>query len=140
MSYDAGEPMSFGLCNHGFNPLGKRRVLLKYLLRRTSNECAGTSSICPADMDIEQAIGSNSSDTWPQVLSPEEKKTVAYHEAGHAVTGWYLEHADPLLKVFIGRGSYWLCSRRVPTQHCKWSSLSVHVMRLRLSRASCSLP
>lgn len=36
-----------------------------------------------------------------QVLQPEEKKTVAYHEAGHAVTGWYLEHADPLLKVSI---------------------------------------
>ncbi|KAL8613891.1 AFG3-like protein 2 [Nucella lapillus] len=36
-----------------------------------------------------------------QVLQPEEKKTVAYHEAGHAVAGWFLEHADPLLKVSI---------------------------------------
>ena len=36
-----------------------------------------------------------------QVLQPEEKKTVAYHEAGHAVSGWFLEHADPLLKVSI---------------------------------------
>lgn len=36
-----------------------------------------------------------------RVLSPEEKKTVAYHEAGHAICGWYLEHADPLLKVSI---------------------------------------
>lgn len=35
------------------------------------------------------------------VLQPEEKKTVAYHEAGHAVSGWFLEHADPLLKVSI---------------------------------------
>lgn len=33
------------------------------------------------------------------VLQPEEKKTVAYHEAGHAVAGWYLQYADPLLKV-----------------------------------------
>lgn len=33
------------------------------------------------------------------VLQPTEKKTVAYHEAGHAVCGWFLEHADPLLKV-----------------------------------------
>ena len=31
-----------------------------------------------------------------RVLSPEEKTTVAYHEAGHAVCGWFLEHADPL--------------------------------------------
>ncbi len=36
-----------------------------------------------------------------RVLSPEEKKTVAYHEAGHAICGWYLQHADPLLKVSI---------------------------------------
>jgi len=35
------------------------------------------------------------------VLSPEEKKTVAYHEAGHAICGWYFKHADPLLKVSI---------------------------------------
>lgn len=36
-----------------------------------------------------------------KVLSAEEKKTVAYHEAGHAICGWYLQHADPLLKVSI---------------------------------------
>jgi len=36
-----------------------------------------------------------------KVMSMEEKKTVAYHEAGHAVAGWFLEHADPLLKVSI---------------------------------------
>ncbi|KAJ7998028.1 hypothetical protein DPEC_G00218290 [Dallia pectoralis] len=36
-----------------------------------------------------------------QVLQPNEKKTVAYHEAGHAVVGWFLQHADPLLKVSI---------------------------------------
>uniref|UniRef100_A0AAQ5XIL2 AAA+ ATPase domain-containing protein n=1 Tax=Amphiprion ocellaris TaxID=80972 RepID=A0AAQ5XIL2_AMPOC len=36
-----------------------------------------------------------------QVLQLPEKTTVAYHEAGHAVTGWFLEHADPLLKVSI---------------------------------------
>jgi AFG3 family protein len=35
------------------------------------------------------------------VLSPEEKKTVAYHEAGHAICGWYFQYADPLLKVSI---------------------------------------
>lgn len=35
------------------------------------------------------------------VLNPEEKKTVAYHEAGHAICGWYFEFADPLLKVSI---------------------------------------
>lgn len=33
------------------------------------------------------------------VLQPDEKRTVAYHEAGHAVAGWFLQHADPLLKV-----------------------------------------
>jgi AFG3 family protein len=36
-----------------------------------------------------------------KLISPEEKKIVAYHEAGHAVAGWFLEHADPLVKVSI---------------------------------------
>lgn len=36
-----------------------------------------------------------------QVLQLPEKTTLAYHEAGHAVTGWFLEHADPLFKVFF---------------------------------------
>jgi AFG3 family protein len=36
-----------------------------------------------------------------KLISPEEKEIVAYHEAGHAVAGWFLEHADPLVKVSI---------------------------------------
>lgn len=36
-----------------------------------------------------------------RVLSLDEKKTVAYHEAGHAICGWFLEYADPLVKVSI---------------------------------------
>ncbi|XP_033847229.1 AFG3-like protein 1 [Periophthalmus magnuspinnatus] len=35
------------------------------------------------------------------ILQLAERTIVAYHEAGHAVTGWFLEHADPLLKVSI---------------------------------------
>ncbi|KAI1735073.1 peptidase family M41-domain-containing protein [Xylaria scruposa] len=35
------------------------------------------------------------------VLDPVEKRTVAYHEAGHAICGWYFRYADPLLKVSI---------------------------------------
>lgn len=41
-----------------------------------------------------------------QVISAEERRTVAYHEAGHAVVGWFLEYAEPLLKVsIVPRGS-----------------------------------
>ena len=36
-----------------------------------------------------------------QVISKLERRTVAYHESGHAVAGWFLEHAEPLLKVTI---------------------------------------
>lgn len=36
-----------------------------------------------------------------KIISPDEKKIVAFHEAGHAVAGWFLEHADPLVKVSI---------------------------------------
>lgn len=34
-----------------------------------------------------------------KVISAVERRTVAFHEAGHAVVGWFLEHAEPLLKV-----------------------------------------
>ncbi len=36
-----------------------------------------------------------------KVIMPEEKKVIAYHEAGHAICGWFLEHASPLVKVTI---------------------------------------
>jgi cell division protease FtsH len=36
-----------------------------------------------------------------KIILPEEKEIVAYHEAGHAICGWFLEHAYPLLKVTI---------------------------------------
>ena len=33
------------------------------------------------------------------VMSPAERRVVAFHEAGHALTGWMLEHTDPIMKV-----------------------------------------
>ncbi len=36
-----------------------------------------------------------------KVLKASEKRTIAYHEAGHATVSWFLEHANPLLKVTI---------------------------------------
>ncbi len=36
-----------------------------------------------------------------KLISPTEKEIIAYHEAGHAICGWYLEHASPLVKVTI---------------------------------------
>ncbi|MBE6194973.1 MAG: ATP-dependent zinc metalloprotease FtsH [Rikenellaceae bacterium] len=36
-----------------------------------------------------------------KVISPQEKRTIAYHEAGHATVSWLLEHANPLVKVTI---------------------------------------
>lgn len=53
---------------------------------------------------IERVIGGLEKKSM--VLSPKDKKTVAYHEAGHAICGWYFQYADPLLKVsIIPRGS-----------------------------------
>lgn len=55
---------------------------------------------------IERVVGGLEKKS--RVLSPEEKKIVAYHEAGHALAGWFLEHANPLLKVSIiprGKGA-----------------------------------
>lgn len=63
---------------------------------RDSNE---TIHLKNFEQAIERVIAGMEKKT--NVLQPEEKKTVAYHEAGHAVSGWFLEHSDPLLKVSI---------------------------------------
>ncbi len=36
-----------------------------------------------------------------KIIAPKEKEIIAYHEAGHAICGWFLEHASPLVKVTI---------------------------------------
>eukprot|EP01112_Ceratiomyxa_fruticulosa_P011943 TRINITY_DN3288_c0_g1_i1.p1 TRINITY_DN3288_c0_g1~~TRINITY_DN3288_c0_g1_i1.p1 ORF type:complete len:738 (-),score=193.74 TRINITY_DN3288_c0_g1_i1:49-2262(-) len=48
---------------------------------------------------IERVIGGLEKKN--KVMSPLERKTVAYHEAGHAIVSWFLEHTSPLLKVSI---------------------------------------
>jgi AFG3 family protein len=48
---------------------------------------------------IDRAIGGLEKKN--KIISPEEKRVIAYHEAGHAICGWYLEYASPLVKVTI---------------------------------------
>ncbi len=36
-----------------------------------------------------------------KIISPNERRIVAYHESGHAIVGWFLEHTDPVMKVSI---------------------------------------
>ena len=61
----------------------------------------GASSVTMEHFEaaIERVIGGLEKKSL--VLNPEEKKTVAYHEAGHAICGWFFKYADPLLKVSI---------------------------------------
>jgi len=60
---------------------------------------AETVAMVHFEQAIERVIGGLEKKSL--VLKPEEKKTVAYHEAGHAICGWYFKWADPLLKVSI---------------------------------------
>ena len=48
---------------------------------------------------IERVIAGPEKKT--NVLSPQERRVVAYHESGHAIVGWFLKHTDALLKVTI---------------------------------------
>ena len=65
-----------------------------------------------------------------RVLSKEEKTTVAYHEAGHAVCGWFLEHADPLLKVsIIPRGVGALGYAQVCFLDNKWNLADMELLQ-----------
>ena len=53
-------------------------------------------------MDFEQATERVIGGIERKLLqSPIERKTVAYHEAGHAVAGWFSKHAAPLIKLTI---------------------------------------
>ncbi|KAK6331090.1 AAA ATPase afg3 [Orbilia brochopaga] len=64
-----------------------------------ARKIADSVALTHFEQAIERVIGGLEKKSL--VLSPDEKKTVAYHEAGHAVCGWYMQHADPLLKVSI---------------------------------------
>ena len=48
---------------------------------------------------VDRVIGGLEKKT--KLIAPSEKKVIAYHEAGHTVAGWFLEHANPLVKVTI---------------------------------------
>jgi AFG3 family protein len=53
-----------------------------------------------------------------KIISPREKKTIAYHEAGHAVVSWLLKHTDPLMKVsIIPRGKSLGAAWYLPEEH-----------------------
>jgi len=59
---------------------------------------ADTVSMDDFEKATDRIIGGLESN---KIMSDEERSIVAYHEAGHAIAGWFLEHADPLLKVTI---------------------------------------
>lgn len=59
---------------------------------------ADTVSMDDFERATDRIIGGLESN---KIMSDEERSIVAYHEAGHAIAGWFLEHADPLLKVTI---------------------------------------
>jgi len=55
-------------------------------------------SICDFEKATDRIIGGLESH---RIMSKDERNVVAHHEAGHAIAGWFLEHADPILKVTI---------------------------------------
>ncbi|XP_026331849.1 paraplegin [Hyposmocoma kahamanoa] len=59
------------------------------------------SIVTAADLEyaVERVVGGTEKKS--HAMSPAEKKIVAYHESGHALVGWMLEHTDALLKVTI---------------------------------------
>lgn len=70
------------------------------------------------ELAIERVIGGVEKKS--KVLDPLEKKIVAYHEAGHAVCGWFLKYAHPLLKVSIiprGQGALGYAQYLPPDQY-----------------------
>ena len=63
---------------------------------RHNKDCVGKDDFLAA---VDRIIGGL--ERKNKVISPMEKKTIAYHEAGHATVSWLLKHANPLVKVTI---------------------------------------
>ena len=63
---------------------------------RHNKSCVGREDFLAA---IDRIVGGL--ERKNKVITPQEKKTIAYHEAGHATVSWMLEHANPLIKVTI---------------------------------------
>ena len=63
---------------------------------RHNKDCVGREDFLAA---VDRIIGGL--ERKNKVITPMEKKTIAYHEAGHATVSWMLEHANPLIKVTI---------------------------------------
>ncbi len=63
---------------------------------RHNKDCVGKEDFLAA---VDRIIGGL--ERKNKVISPQEKKTIAYHEAGHATVSWLLKHANPLVKVTI---------------------------------------
>jgi len=56
------------------------------------------------------------------IMTPAEKRTTAYHEAGHALVGWLLPYADPVFKVsIIPRGNALGLTWSLPEERKNWS-------------------
>jgi AFG3 family protein len=56
-------------------------------------------SIMDFELATERIIGGVEKKS--QLITEETRKTVAYHECGHGVVSWFLEHSSPLLKLTI---------------------------------------
>ncbi|KAI5957511.1 YTA12 [Candida theae] len=70
------------------------------------------------ELAIERVIGGVEKKS--KLLNPEEQRIVAFHEAGHAICGWFLKHAHPLLKVSIiprGKGTLGYAQYLPPDQY-----------------------
>ena len=63
---------------------------------RHNKDCVGKEDFLAA---VDRIIGGL--ERKNKVITPQEKKTIAYHEAGHATVSWLLKHANPLIKVTI---------------------------------------
>ena len=72
-------------------------ILCASVLRRGRLCPASNPCFSAADYALERVIAGPEKKTG--ILNPVEKNIVAYHESGHALVGWMLQHTDALLKV-----------------------------------------
>jgi AFG3 family protein len=80
---------------------------------RRNKDSVGTQDFYDA---IDRIVGGLEKKS--KIISPEERRIIAYHEAGHATASWFLEHADTLMKVtIVPRGKSLGAAWYLPEEH-----------------------
>lgn len=79
------------------------------LCTKLNRLCPAAYTYCPLSSHLTLACALIGTAKRNKILSPEERKVVAFHESGHALVGWLLEHTEAVMKVTLAPAAVSQC-------------------------------